>query len=120
MAYNKPELEFFDPINDPKYKVEAKPVKGYPDGITERVVSADPESGDHTRYLYFEPGVETTARLVHEYWEEVYIISGYLIDKTLNKRFDAGMYCCRPPGMLHGPYSTPEGCVTFEIHYWKK
>ncbi len=120
MGYNKPEFEFFDPVNDPKLKVEPIQVKGYPDNITERILSVDPETGDHTRLLYFKAGVETTERLVHDFWEEVYIVDGYLIDKTLNKKFDAGMYCCRPPGMLHGPYSVPEGCTTFEIRYYRK
>jgi hypothetical protein len=27
------------------------------------------------------------------------------------------MYACRPPGMLHGPYRVPRGCITFEIRY---
>jgi hypothetical protein len=31
-----------------------------------------------------------------------------------------GFYACRPPGMTHGPYEIPYGCVTFEIRYHKK
>ena len=113
MAYTKVEREFFDP----EQQIGWQPVEGYPDGIYERVLSRDPESGDYTRLLYFSPGIETTERLVHDFWEEVYIAQGYLLDKTLNQKFPAGMYACRPPGMEHGPYSTPEGCVTFEIRY---
>jgi len=29
------------------------------------------------------------------------------------------MYACRPPGMPHGPWRAPEGCITFEIRYYK-
>ncbi|HYF96157.1 MAG TPA: cupin domain-containing protein [Symbiobacteriaceae bacterium] len=116
MAFSKPEFEFFDP----EQEIGWKPVPGYPDGIYERVLSMDEESGDHTRLLYFKPGVETSDRLLHEFWEEVYIVKGGLIDKTLGKTFTEGMYACRPPGMLHGPYSVPVGCVTFEIRYFKK
>jgi hypothetical protein len=113
VPYAKAEQEFFDPAES----IEWQPVEGYPDGIYERVLSLDPESGDYTRLLYFQPGVETQDRLVHDFWEEVYIAEGYLIDKTLGKKFTAGMYASRPPGMEHGPYSTPEGCVTFEVRY---
>ncbi len=113
MSYAKAEREFFDPTK----QIDWQPVEGYPDGIFERVLSADPESGDYTRLLHFQPGVETHDRLIHDFWEEVFIAEGYLIDKTLGKKFTAGMYACRPPGMEHGPYSTPEGCVTFEVRY---
>lgn len=116
MPYSKPEMEFFDPESS----IEWTPVPGYPDGIFERTLSVDPETGDHTRLLYFMPGVETSERFVHDFWEEVYIVKGGLIDKTRNETFTQGMYCCRPPGMLHGPYSAPIGCVTFETHYYRK
>jgi ChrR-like protein with cupin domain len=113
VSYAKAEMEFFDPTR----QIDWRPVEGYPDGIFERVLSEDPASGDYTRLLYFQPGVETHDRLIHDFWEEVFIAEGYLIDKTLGQTFTAGMYACRPPGMEHGPYSTPEGCVTFEVRY---
>jgi hypothetical protein len=30
------------------------------------------------------------------------------------------MYACRPPGMPHGPWTAPTGCLTFELRYYKK
>lgn len=115
MPYNKPEYEFFNPEGS----IEWRDVEGYPEGIHERILSNDPDTGDVSRLLYFEPGVETTEVLEHPFWEEVYIAKGYLVDKTRNATFTEGMYACRPPGMKHGPYSTPEGCVTFEVRYYK-
>jgi len=115
VPYAKEEREFFDPAE----LGEWEQVAGYPEGIRQRVLSADPESGDHTRLLSFPAGVETQERLAHDFWEEVYIVDGYLIDKTLGQKFTKGMYACRAPGMLHGPYSAPEGCVTFEMRYFK-
>lgn len=115
MTYAKPEREFFDP----EQSIQWRQVEGYPDGIYERVLSADQTTGDHTRLLYFMPGIETTERLEHDFWEEVYIVQGGLIDKTSNETFTEGMYACRPPGMQHGPYSTPVGCVTFEVRYFR-
>ena len=35
------------------------------------------------------------------------------------KTFTAGMYACRPPGMVHGPYRVPRGCTTLELRYGK-
>lgn len=89
-------------------------------GIWEKVLSQDKETGDYTRMLRFDPGTETQEVLVHDFWEEVIILEGSLIDKRLNQEFTKGMYACRPPGMKHGPYRAPNGCVTFEIRYYKK
>ena len=113
----KPEREFF-PVSD----VDWTPAQGgLVPGLFERILSTDPECGVATRMLRFDPGTDTSAAgaLVHDFWEEVYIVDGYLIDKTLGQKFTKGMYACRAPGMLHGPYSAPEGCVTFEMRYFK-
>lgn len=111
----KPELEFFDPDLIPW-----KPVEGGPEGIVEKIVSRDGETGSYTRLLKFPPGMRTTETLVHDFWEEVYIIKGTLIDLGKNQVFTEGMYACRPPGMVHGPYDIPTGCTTFEIRYFLK
>ena len=50
---------------------------------------------------------------IHPYLEEVYIMEGGLYDTTLDKEFTTGMYACRPPGMRHGPYISPQGCTMF-------
>ena len=34
------------------------------------------------------------------------------IDLGKKQTFTAGMYACRPPGMLHGPYRVPKSCMT--------
>jgi ChrR Cupin-like domain len=90
-------------------------VRGYPVGVYERILSADDVTGFVTRLVRFDPGVKTTGTLVHDFWEEVYILEGHFIQGE--QVFTAGMYACRPPGMKHGPYNTPNGCLTFEIHY---
>lgn len=108
----KPELEFFDVEN-----ISWEPVEGSP-GIYERIVSKDPETGSYTRVLRFEPGVITSEILVHDFWEEVFILKGGLMDLTSQRTFTDGMYACRPPGMKHGPYSVPVGCITLEMRYY--
>jgi hypothetical protein len=118
---SKPELEFFDPL-----VVESMPwvpVPGYPEGIHEKILAVDPPKGPwkhKTRLIRFQPGTETKETFVHDYWEEVYLIEGMLIDIGKNQTFKAGMYCCRPPGMKHGPYKLPFGGMAFEVHYYLK
>jgi hypothetical protein len=61
--------------------------------------------------------VETTETISHDFWEEVFIVDGSLMDLGLRQTFSAGMYACRPPGMLHGPYRSPSGALLFETRY---
>jgi len=88
-------------------------------GLFERVLALDPETGVATRLLRFDPGTDTSAAgfQVHDFWEEVYIVEGALHDLTLGQTFPKGSYACRPPGMPHGPWTAPEGCLTFEVRY---
>jgi hypothetical protein len=91
------------------------------EGLSEKVLARDDESGDYTRLLNFAPGTDTTPMGVqrHDFWEEVWIVSGAIHDLSLDQTFTAGMYACRPPGMAHGPWQAPGGCVTFEQRYHK-
>ena len=115
----KPEIEFSDMHGVPWTPVQAgSGVVG--EGISEKVLSRDSKTGDTTRLLRLEPGVESDEVITHDFWEEVIILEGSLIDTRLNKEFTKGMYACRPPGMVHGPYKAPKGCTTFEIRYFKK
>ncbi len=113
----KPEFEFF-----PAVDVGWTPVPGNVSGLHERILARDPESGVATRILRFSPGADTTPNgiLTHDFWEEVYILEGAIYDLTLGQNFTAGMYACRPPGMKHGPWKSPEGCTTFEVRYYAR
>lgn len=110
----KPEFEFFPAADVPWTRCP-----GDADGLDERVLARDPESGTATRILRFAPGTDTSPNGVqrHDFREEVYILEGSFHDVTLNKTFTAGMFACRPPGMAHGPWTSAEGCVTFEVRY---
>jgi hypothetical protein len=99
--------------------------RGYPEGIKQQILSGfldeQAKRGFRTRHLKFEPGVFTTAPFVHDYWEEVYLISGDLIvgnDENGNggKSFGPNTYACRPPGVFHGPFKSIGGCLLLEIH----
>src|SRR5207249_8957555 len=114
LSVSKPELEFF-----PVVSMKWTPVAGNVSGLYERVLALDALSGVATRMLRFDPGTDTSANgiVIHDFWEEVYILEGSISDISLGKKFTAGMYACRPPGMKHGPWKTEEGCTTFEVRY---
>ncbi len=109
----KAEREFF-----PTHSVDWTPAGGVA-GLSERILATDPESRVASRMLRFDAGTNTSSAgpQGHDFWEEVYILEGSLHDLTLNQTFTAGMYACRPPGMPHGPWIAPDGCITFEVRY---
>jgi hypothetical protein len=97
---------------------------GYPDGIEEKILSGRLDEkarcGSRTRLLRFHPGAFSTEPFIHEYWEEVLLISGDLIVGTGAdaKSFLPHTYACRPPGVYHGPFKSDGGCLLVEVHYF--
>ncbi|MGH3277795.1 MAG: cupin domain-containing protein [Trebonia sp.] len=114
MAASKPEHEFFPVTNRDMTTCEGRVPE-----LTERILASIPGTGIATRILNFAPGTDTAPNgvQVHDFWEEVYILEGSMTDTRLGETFTAGMYACRPPGMEHGPWTTGEGCRTFEVRY---
>jgi hypothetical protein len=98
-------------------KIPWKTVEGSP-GVWEKILNRDGELGSSTSIQRWDPGVETFNIVEHDHWEEVYLLRGGIIDKKKEKVFTEGMYACRPPGMQHGPYSTPVGCTMLIICYY--
>ncbi len=100
---------------------------GYPEGIEELILAGglneEAGTGSQTRLLRIKAGVYTTEPFVHDYWEEVYVISG---DLTMGsdqqgeggESFGPNSYACRPPHNPHGPFKTEGGCMLYEIHYF--
>jgi hypothetical protein len=109
----KPQLEFFDS--------DTLAWRAVPDeaGVSQRVLAEDAATGLLTRLVRWDPGVSTSAAgpVAHEYFEEVLVLSGSLHDLRLKQMFGAGYYACRPPGMLHGPWESAEGCIMLETRY---
>ena len=100
---------------------------GYPNGIEQKILSGALDEagrrGTRSRLLRIKPGVFTSVPFVHDYWEEVYLVSG---DLTVGNDaggngggpFPPNTYACRPPGAYHGPFKSNTGCLLFEIHYF--
>jgi hypothetical protein len=102
-------------------------IPGYPSGIQEKILAGGLDEknkqGNRTRLLRFEPGAYTTKPFVHDYWEEVFMLSGDLIvgnDENGNggEQFKNYTYAVRPPGAYHGPFKSEKGCVLLETHYF--
>lgn len=97
---------------------------GYPPGIEQKILSGglDEENrrGARTRLLRFRPGARTSEQFVHDYWEEVFLVSGDLTVGSSGERetFTAHTYACRPPGVFHGPFESTGGCLLLESHYY--
>jgi ChrR Cupin-like domain len=109
----KPELEFFDTETLPWRAVRGEAA------VSQRVLAEDAATGLLTRLVRWDPGVSTSAAgpVAHEYFQEVLVLSGSLHDLRLNQTFSAGYYARRPPGMIHGPWETAEGCIILETRY---
>jgi hypothetical protein len=107
----KIQREFAVPVNP---WIERSP------GNDAQVLSVDEETGDFTRLSRMAPGTDTIAQgqQTHACWEEVYIVSGTVLDLGLDEWFAAGMYAVRAPGMPHGPWRAgPEGVLMLEQRY---
>jgi hypothetical protein len=117
----KPEREFSAVSELPWTPVEGSAAAGAGGaGVEQKVLSRDAATGDVTRLLRFARGVRTDETIAHDFWEEVFILEGSLVDLGLGRTFTAGMYACRPPGMKHGPYASPDGALLFEIRYHRR
>jgi mannose-6-phosphate isomerase-like protein (cupin superfamily) len=101
---------------------------GYPPEIEQKILAGGLDeankTGNRTRLLRFKPGAYTTTPFVHDYWEEVYVISGDLEvtdakNPKSSEKFGPNTYACRPPGISHGPFRSENGCVLIEFHYYE-
>lgn len=126
MAVNKAHAEFFSlDLGDDGWVLP----EGYPaDALAgEKILSGALDTknkrGSRTRVLRFGPGFRTTVPFVHDYWEEVFLISGDMTvgadaDGNGGERFEGHTYAVRPAGVYHGPFSSENGALLLEIHYY--
>lgn len=123
MAVNKEHKEFYLVDMTQGWETPA----GYPAGIKQKILSGrldvEGRKGGHTRLLKFEPGTYSTVPFEHDYWEEVFVLSGDMWvgndeHGRGGKAFGPGTYCCRPPHVAHGPFRSENGCLLLEQHYY--
>jgi hypothetical protein len=102
---------------------------GYPSEIQQKILAGAlnevAKTRTRTRLLRFGAGARTTQPFVHDFWEEVYLLSGDLVvgDETSGltlQNYSANTYACRPPGVYHGPFRSGKGCMLLEFHYYEQ
>jgi hypothetical protein len=102
--------ELFDPNDLPWH-----PAPGHGPGVWERIVSGGRDAGVTTRFLRFDPGSGRDEVVTHDFWEEIYIVSGTF--ESGGRPYPAGYVAVRPPGVPHGPFHSTTGCLNFEVRY---
>jgi len=105
-------IEYLDP--------EAIPWTKIMEGVHERVLCRDEATRAYTRLVKFDVGSRIDSVLVHDFFEEFLVIEGSLTDSSLNKTFTKGMFAMRRPGLKHGPFVSPEGCLAVETRYYSR
>lgn len=95
-------------------------VPGGAPGVEQKILSGaldeDAKVGVRTRLIRFLPGTHAKDVFVHDYWEEVYLIEGYI--EVGGEGCSAAAYVCRPPGTPHGPFKSDDGCLFLEVQYY--
>lgn len=123
MPIVKEHLEFHVPDMSTGWRLPA----GYSGGAQEKILAGSLDEankrGHRTRLLKLDPGTFTKAPFVHDYWEEVWLVSGDLIvgndaEGHGGEAFNVAAYACRPPGAWHGPFKSVNGCILLEMHYY--
>jgi hypothetical protein len=94
-------------------------VEGLEGTVQALVLSLDADTGAFTRLTRFLPGADTSplGATMHDFPEEVFIVSGRLFDEAFGLWLEAGHYASRPPGEVHGPFRTKEGCLVLDISF---
>jgi hypothetical protein len=116
----KPHLEFFRIGEDGWSEIAP--------GIRQKILAGGLDEaskrGFLNRLVRWAPGAAINSVIVHEFYEEVLVVSGELLvatqgDRTRFERFPAPSFACRPPGAPHGPFRAgPKGCVLFENQFY--
>lgn len=103
----------------PENSKKWKPVEGLEGMAEELTLAIDEDTGDYTRITKFLPGADTKpfGSKAHTYPEEILVLEGRLFDAAFGRWLTTGEYASRPPGEMHGPFRTDDGCTVLEISY---
>lgn len=97
-------------------------------GRIEELVLADnldaaARTGSRTRLARWAAGALIDRPVIHDFHEEVFIVEGELVvgcnaEGQGGEAFGPYTFACRPPGVWHGPFASPVGCVLLEFQYY--
>lgn len=87
--------------------------------IEQIILTIDSANGDFTRLTRFKAGADTKSMgaQIHDYPEEIFIVSGRLYDQTFEMWLESGHYSSRPAGEKHGPFHTDTECIVLDCSY---
>lgn len=117
-SFPKQHREFFNALDEDGWEA----VDGF-EGIETKVLSGGFENGSGavTRITRWAAGTVSPDLSVHDWCEEVFIVSGSLSIGTPGDErevLEVGTYAVRPPHVPHGPFFTRDGCVMVEFLYY--
>jgi len=117
----KSTITYWNPL-DAESSQQWQSIEGLEGIVEELTLSIDDKTGEYTRLTRFFPGADTAAfgGKTHDYPEEVFIVSGRLYDQAFEAWLETGHYASRPPGEVHGPFKTEEGCIVLEVSFPNK
>lgn len=98
-----------------------------PPGAEEALAYYEEDSGSYIRFVRNQPGfgegkeIKTDfgqgACCKHDFDEVIYIVSGGLLNKRLDSRYEAGSIGLMPCGIAHGPMEAPVGNFVIEFRH---
>ena len=114
----KTTVTYWNPLHA-KHSDQWTVVEGSNGMIEQLILAIDEETGDYTRLTRFKAGADTSAfgPQVHDYPEEILIVSGQLYDQACDRWLETGDYASRPPGEVHGPFRAKTDCVVLDCSY---
>ncbi len=94
-------------------------LEGLQGQLQELILSEDPATGEITRLTRFIPGADTATfgGKVHDFPEEISVVSGRFYDEAFGIWLVTGHYASRPPGEMHGPFRSEEGCLVLDLSF---
>jgi ChrR Cupin-like domain len=98
--------------------MEWQPFADGPEGMWEKVLARDEETGSYTRLIRADPDLVVAEVRVHDFWEESYILEGSFEEDGVT--YGPGTFVCNPPGYEHGPYTSPSGWLALEWVYYER
>jgi hypothetical protein len=87
-----------------------------PEGVWEKILARDDESGSYTRLIKADPQLVISETRSHDFWEESWILEGSFEEGGVT--YGPGTYVCNPPGYEHGPYTSASGWLALEFVYY--
>lgn len=117
----RPNLDFDDVDLDDGFVAYTGAAAGISEKVLANDLDHDAGAGARTRLLKLDAGARTPSAHAHDYWEEIFVISGSMIFQDAEggeRRVAAPSYACRKPGFVHGPLRTDEPCLLIEFSWY--